>query len=59
MKLEFKKISNAVIVNNTYLIDIPSGAVYYSDTYCGNRNKDFPQYVFSIVDLLRQLKVIG
>ena len=59
MKLEFKRNGDTIIINGTYLIDIPSGTVYYDHAYCGNRNKEFPQYVFNIVDLLRQLKVVN
>ena len=58
MKLNFKVENNAVVINNRYLIDIPSGTVYYYDEYIGNRDKDFPRYVFSIVELLKQLGVV-
>lgn len=56
LDIKIKKDLNAVIVNNKYLIDTASGVVYYDYSYSGKRKQDFPEYVYSIRDLIINIR---
>lgn len=56
LDIKIKKDLNAVIVNNKYLIDTSSGVVYYDYSYSGKRTPDFPEYVYTIRDLIINIR---
>lgn len=56
LDIKIKKDLNAVIVNNKYLIDITSGIVYYDYSYSGKRTPDIPEYVYTIRDLIINIR---
>lgn len=47
-KLVYDRKNNAVYINDKYEIDTKDGAIYYSWDYDGNRDKDFPQWLFEL-----------
>ena len=51
--IEFAKEGRTIIVNDKYEIDTQDGGVYYAWCYDGNRNKDFPQWIFKLRDRLQ------
>ena len=59
LKFEYRKNEHAVIVNGIYLIDIPTGTVFYDLDYTGRKHENFPPYIFEIVDLLRQVGIVN
>lgn len=57
-KLEYDRKNHAVYINDIYEIDTKDGAIYYSWGYEGNRNKDFPQWLFELRCDLRDLGMV-
>lgn len=58
-KLEVAKDKRSVFVNDKYEIDAYSGCVYYDPEYTGDRSKDFPQWIFKLVEKLQVVGIIG
>lgn len=57
-KLEYDRKNNAVYINDKYEIDTKDGAIYYSWDYAGNREQDFPQWIFELRSDLRDLGMV-
>ena len=53
-----KTSTNSLVINDTYEIDLQTGTVYYAHAYCGNRNKDFPQYVFDLAEVVKAMNTV-
>lgn len=46
--LEYDRTKNTIEINGKYEIDTQDGAIYYSWNYDGDKNKDFPQWIFEL-----------
>jgi len=58
-KLEVAVDKRSIFVNDKYEIDAYSGCVYYDPEYTGDRSKDFPQWIFKLVEKLQAVGIIG
>ena len=56
--LDYDRKRKTIEINGKYEIDTQDGAIYYSWGYEGNRNKDFPQWLFELRCDLRDLKLV-
>lgn len=47
-----------ITINNMYEIDTQDGAIYFASDYIGNRNRDFPQYIFELRDKFHKIGLV-
>lgn len=57
-KLEVAIDKQSIFINDKYEIDAHSGCVYYDPEYLGDRSKDFPQWIFELVEKLQQIGIV-